>query len=124
MPKRRMNVVVVDDDVEMGQAVGRLLKAAGFQALAFCSGQALMDTNPVATGDCFILDIHMPGMSGFELADRLRARGVCAPIIFITAHDDPSSRERARDFRAFGYMLKPFGSESLLPLLAQAFAQD
>ena len=124
MAERCRNVVVVDDDVEMGKAVARLLKASGFHALVFSSSQALIGASAVAPADCFILDIHMPGMSGFELADRLRALGLGAPIIFITAHDDPSSRKRARDSGAVGYVLKPFGSESLLPLLAEAFAQD
>jgi FixJ family two-component response regulator len=123
MPKRSTNVVVVDDDVEMGQAVARLVKAAGFHALAFKSAQALLEADPIAPADCFILDIHMPGMSGFELANRLRALGVRSPIIFITAHDDPLSRGRAHDVGAIGYVLKPFGSESLLPLVARACAQ-
>lgn len=119
MPKRTRNVVVVDDDAEMGRAVARLLKAAGYRTLTFSSGEALLETNPPAPADCFILDIQMPGMSGFDLADRLQQQGSCVPIIFITGHDAPASRERARKAGALGFVLKPFESKTLLPLLPQ-----
>ena len=114
------NVVVVDDDREMGRAIERLLKASGLSTVSFSSGEALLETNAAATADLLILDVNMPGLSGFELRSRLLALGVRTPVIFITAYDDPVARARAAASGAAGYLAKPFGSEALLAVLAGA----
>ncbi|MBC7940248.1 MAG: response regulator [Chitinophagaceae bacterium] len=110
-------VVVVDDDPEMARAVSRLLKAAGFHSITFDSGEALLASGALAPAACLILDVHMPGMSGLELAERLQESGSRLPMIFITANDDPLLRERARRLDALGFLIKPFDSETLLSLI-------
>src|SRR5262252_4019033 len=113
-------VVVVDDDREMTRAIERLLKASGLRAVTFHSGEALLAGDASATADCLILDVNMPGLSGFELRSRLVALGVRVPVIFITAYDDQASRARAAASGAAGYLAKPFQSEALLAVLAGA----
>jgi DNA-binding response OmpR family regulator len=67
-----------------------------------------------------VLDIHLPGLSGLELARRLCALGVTIPTIFITAHDEPGTRELAERFGAACYLAKPFAGRRLLAAIAEA----
>jgi FixJ family two-component response regulator len=114
-------VVVVDDDREMTRAIARLLRASGLDAVTFPSAEALLAETP-PRADCLILDVNMPGLSGFELRTRLQDLGVRAPVIFITAYDDPQSRARAAASGAAAYLAKPFRGEKLLAVLAGALA--
>ena len=93
-------------------------RAAGFGRASFASAEALLGGDAAAAADCLLLDVHMPGVSGFELRSRLQARGVETPVIFMTTYDDPSSRARAQRAGAAGYLAKPFRGESLLAALA------
>jgi FixJ family two-component response regulator len=101
MQNRKQNIVVVDDDVGMNQAIERLLKAA-------------------ATADCLVLDIHLPGLSGFELCRRLHQIGTGPPVIFITAYEDPASMAQAADSGAVAYFTKPFPGQTLLSAISRA----
>ena len=112
------SVIVVDDDLAVRRALRRLLLSAGYEVTAFASAQELLDSG--AAADCFILDIHLGAMNGVELDERLRASGSSAPGIFITAHDDEATRDRARRAHPQAYLRKPFGAESLLEAVRSA----
>lgn len=116
MPERARTVVIVDDDAQLRRAVARFLKASGFQTRSFSSGESFF-ASAFTPADWNIFDIHMPGMSGFDLAERLHSLGIRTPIIFITARDDTASRERACSLGAVGFLVKPFDSDALLGLL-------
>jgi FixJ family two-component response regulator len=120
MSDARRTIVVVDDDAQMGQAVERLLSAAGFRATTFRSAEALLADEAAMRADCFVLDIHLPGISGFELQQRIVRRGTAAPVIFITAYDDPASRAHAQAAGAVALFAKPFGGRPLLAAIAGA----
>jgi FixJ family two-component response regulator len=120
MSDARRTIVLVDDDAEMRQAVERLLSAAGFHAMTFRSAEALLEDEVAVQADCFILDIHLPGISGFELQQRIALRGAVAPVIFITAHDDPASRAHAQAAGAVALLTKPFRRQPLLAAIADA----
>ena len=122
MSKSKQNIVVVDDDAEMNQAIKRLLNAAGFSALTFESAEALLGAGMVASASCLVLDVHLPGLSGFELHRKLREKGFAVPVIFITAYDDPGSRAQARDAGAIGFFTKPFPGQSLLAAILKALS--
>jgi len=107
MPDIRPHIVVVDDDEDMNHAIQRLLNAAGFGAATFRSAESLLEQGAGATADCLVVDIHLPGMSGFELCRRLKQDGAEAPVIFITAYDDPANRAEAEASGAAGYFAKP-----------------
>ena len=117
---RRRRVVVVDDDPGMNQAIRRLLDAAGFLVLTFSSGEALLKGKAATTADCMILDVTLPGMSGFELQQRLKDSGVNTPFILVTAHDSSSVRERAERAGAVAYLPKPFIGRTLLEKVCHA----
>ena len=110
-------VYVVDDDVSVRRAVGRLVKAAGYAVETFATAHEFLDSFPSDRTACLVLDIHLNGMSGFDLEERLRAERVAIPIIFITAHDDAATRDRARGSGAAGYLAKPFDGQALLDVI-------
>lgn len=114
------DVVVVEDDAGMRRAIERLLRSAGFRPLSFASAEALLDAGSGSATVCLVLDVHLPGLSGFELRERLPHGKQDPPVVFITAHDDPATRERARDAGALAYLTKPFPGRSLLDAVFQA----
>ena len=96
MKKNPFIVYVVDDDESIRRALKRLLGSAGYQALTFASAEAFLES-PLAQGKgCFVLDIRLPGMTGFELQETLSLRGSRFPVLFMTAHDNPQWRKGPR----------------------------
>ena len=108
------NIVVVDDDAEMLLAIERLLNASGFMATSFPSAEALLDSNTFTNAACLVLDVHLPGLSGFDLYRRLKQAGHVIPVVFITAYDDQESRDLANELGAFAFLNKPFQGKLLL----------
>jgi FixJ family two-component response regulator len=123
MAARRHDVIVVEDDAGMRRAIERLLRGAGFRPLSYPSAEALLEAGAGAGTVCIVLDIHLPGLSGFELRERLPHGGRDLPVVFITAHDEPAARQRARDAGALAYLPKPFPGRSLLDAVSQALAR-
>ena len=106
-------IVVVEDDAGMSKAIARLLRAAGFQPTSFASAEELLQTEAVDFAACLVLDIHLPGLSGLELARLLVTSGRAKPVIFITGQDDESLREEAQRLGC-AYFRKPFKGKELL----------
>jgi FixJ family two-component response regulator len=98
----------------MGLAIERLLRAGGFAVATFTSAEAALEAGVAAASDCLILDVNLPGMSGFDLYRRLASAGEELPAIFITAHDEPAVREEAERLGASSYLPKPFSGRTLL----------
>jgi FixJ family two-component response regulator len=108
----------------MSQAIERILRAGGFASLTFASAEVALESGAAITASCLVLDIHLPGMSGFDLYRRLAVVGEEAPVIFITAHDEPAVREEAERMGASGYLPKPFSGRALLAAVTQAMSTD
>ena len=117
-------IAVVDDDASVRRAVQRLLRAAGFAVETFATAHEFLDAGQWAQTACLVLDIHLPGMSGFELQEHLALIGAPIPIVFITAHDDATVRERASRAGAVGYLRKPFDQGTLIAAIARAIGLD
>jgi DNA-binding response OmpR family regulator len=117
-PEKNAVVAVIDDDPGMNQAIQRLLSAGGFQAVTFSSAESFLESESGAF-DCLVLDIHLPGISGFELCGRLRASGSKLPVIIITAHDHTSAQNLAREHGAAAYFTKPFPGRTLLTAVSE-----
>jgi len=116
---QRPPIAVVEDDAGVNKAIGRLLRAAGFEPVSFASAEELLQTETVESAVCLILDIHLPGRSGLELARFLATSGRTKPIIFITGQDTPFlSDEAARLGHA--YFRKPFEGKALLAAIRRA----
>jgi FixJ family two-component response regulator len=119
---RTGNIVVVDDDHGMRRAVERLLLARGHEVSTFASAEALLGSDARRQAGCLILDIRLPGLSGPELRQRLAAEGVQVPVIFMTAHDDPSARAQAQAAAPVAFLEKPFDGRALLDAVARALS--
>jgi FixJ family two-component response regulator len=110
----RSRIAIVDDDRSMCTALQRLLRLAGFDVETFPSGEAFLGSLPAGTPDCLILDLQMPGMTGFEVQVRLAEARVGVPVVTITGHDSPAAQERALAGGARVYLRKPVCEEELL----------
>ena len=113
-------IAVVDDDADVLRALTRLLGGAGFTVQTFCSAEAFLAREHSESIACLLLDVHMNGMSGFDLQERLAQDQIPLPIIFITAHDDIPTRERARKGGAVAYFAKPFEGHLLIEAIEKA----
>lgn len=104
----------------MSQALERLLRIAGYTARSFPSAETLIEEDAAAHAACLILDVQLPGMTGFELRERLVQQGHRTPVIFITAYDEPESRLEADRASAVAYFTKPFAGRDLLEAVQRA----
>jgi FixJ family two-component response regulator len=121
VPKTTQLVSIVDDDHSVRRALRRLVHLAGFTAETFASAEDFLGSAALDRTACLVLDIHLNGgMSGFGLQARLTADRVIIPIIFITAHDELSLRQRAEASGAAAYLCKPFNDEVLLDAIRGA----
>ncbi len=115
MPGDPPLLAVVDDDDDVRIALVRLVSSAGFAVESFATGTEFLLSIERRMPDCLILDLHMPGMSGFDVQAALaRNPRLRIPIVVITGHESAESRSRARDLGACGYLPKPIEREALL----------
>ncbi len=115
-------IAVVDDDPSVRRALHRLVQAGGYTVQTFPSAVAFLDSLGRGRPACLVLDIHLDGMSGFDLHERLAADGVGIPVVFITAHDDAPTRERIENSGAAGHLWKPVDEQALLGAICRAIA--
>jgi FixJ family two-component response regulator len=120
----RIHVAVVDDDEAFLRAVGRLLRAAGFEPVPYPSAEAFLADETPAPRDCAVFDIHLGGMSGLELCRHLTAQGSRLPVIFVTAHDEPSTQEEAKAVGCSAYLRKPVPGKTLIEAINKAVGAD
>jgi FixJ family two-component response regulator len=120
MPVEKEMVAVVENDSTVGEAIARLLRAAGFRAQTFISAESFLKQDSNCKPGCLVLDIHLGGMSGFELEQRLNNAGSGVPVIFITADETSETRERAKKTHCRGFLYKPVEAEKLIPIVRQA----
>src|SRR5271169_4762049 len=100
---RNACVAVVDDDENLRRSFARLLRAAGMRPITYPSAEAFLADTAHPRFDCLVLDVQLPGMSGLKLQEQLSAEGIATPILFITAYDDPRSRQQAYAAGCAGY---------------------
>jgi FixJ family two-component response regulator len=114
MPARKCSIAIVEDDASLRRALERLLCASGFEAHTFASAEEFLGSAVPESYACLILDIRLPGISGFELFDHLTASGQPRPAIFVTAQDGDSVRQRASRIPNSVYLRKPVVGAVLL----------
>jgi FixJ family two-component response regulator len=116
-------IAVVDDEVSVGRALARLLRVHGYAVDLFEEGWSLLRAHEVLPYDCILLDLHMPGMSGFEVLGALLQKRSAVPVIVITAKDEVGTAERVRDLGAAGYLRKPVDEVPLLEAVVKAIGE-
>jgi FixJ family two-component response regulator len=110
----RSLISIVDDDESVRESLPDLLREFGFAVQAFSSAEEYLASEWLDATRCLILDISMPGMSGFDLHRRLTQGSRDIPIVFITAHADAVDRVHALGRGAVACLLKPFRAANLL----------
>ena len=113
-------ISIIDDDPSVREATRSLIRSLGYQAQAFSSAEEYLQSDHLENSSCLITDLHMPGMSGADLQDRLIAEGRRIPMIFMTAYFEERVRDQVMDAGAFGFLRKPFDDESLIACLDKA----
>jgi FixJ family two-component response regulator len=113
-------IVVVDDDPSVCKALQRLLRSMHMDVQTHGSAEDLLRDLDRRDPDCLILDIRMPGLTGFELHDRLEAMGRRIPTVFITAHEE--ELQDIRSAKGPEILHKPFEDKALLTAIRRAMA--
>jgi FixJ family two-component response regulator len=116
-------VLVVDDERQDRELFERLIRSAGFKAQTFGSAaEFLLNPRPDAPA-CLVLEVLLPGLSGFDLQRELTRRGIDIPIIFVTGHGDISTAVQAMKAGAVDFLTKPCGA-ALLKAIRNALERD
>lgn len=110
-------IAVVDDEESVVRAVVRLLRAAGFAARGFLSGDVFLKTWHFDRPDYLLLDLQMSERSGMEILQALRIGGAQFPIAIMTADDAPATREECMRLGASAYLRKPLDIDKLFQTL-------
>jgi FixJ family two-component response regulator len=111
-------VAVVEDDEPSRGAIGRVLRASGFETVLFDSAEAFLKAPAEPVPLCLIVDVHLTGMSGFDLLTRLHETRHSLPIIITTGDREDAVRTRAQQSGCAAFLQKPFDSATLLGLIA------
>lgn len=117
-------VYVVDDDPAVREGLSSLVRSLGHEVRAFASADAFLAHDRPASPACLVLDVHMPGLSGLELQERLASAGAALPIIFITGHGDIPMSVKAMKAGAFEFLPKPFDDATLVAAIEAALERS
>jgi len=109
-----MDVLVVDDEPAVRDALDRALRAEGYRVRTAGDGREALDRMAQEPPDVVVLDLLMPVMDGLEVARSLRAAGDRTPILVLTARDSVADRVEGLDAGADDYLVKPFALDELL----------
>jgi FixJ family two-component response regulator len=112
-------VVVIDDDESVRESLRGLLETISLKVALFSSVEAFLSADPPVLPNCIVLDVRLPGASGFELQKQLVATNVDTPIVFITGHGDIPMSVRAMKAGAIEFLSKPFREQELLDAVRQ-----
>jgi FixJ family two-component response regulator len=124
MPEANDSVLIIDDDLEFRDSVGRLLRTVGLDTQQFSSVSEFLKADPPDGPTCLVLDVRLPGRSGLELQRELAAANRQLPIIFITAHGDIPMTVQAMKGGAIEFLTKPFRDQDLLDAIEAGLARD
>jgi FixJ family two-component response regulator len=109
-----LTICVIDDDLAVRRGLTRLLEVCGYRVETYGSPREFLRQGTHSHFDCILLDVRMPGLTGFELYDRLSSAGSRVPVIFITGHATRSG--------SVTVLIKPFDEEALFAAIREATA--
>ena len=117
MPFGNKQIFIVDDDESVCRALGILLFTYGFTVDTFTSAEEFFRAVPNSVPGCLILDIHMPGLDGWETQQRLLKSGSNRAVIIMSADKNAGLNERALKAGAVGFLQKPFNDQALVDII-------
>jgi FixJ family two-component response regulator len=114
-------IALLDDEAPVRTALRRLLRLAGYEVLSYASGEEFLAAlDNCGTLDCAVLDVHLPGLNGFQVQQRLQSDRRCIPVVFITASEDVAIDRNASEAGGVCLLRKPFSCDDLLASVARA----
>jgi two-component system phosphate regulon response regulator OmpR len=119
MAKKCAPILAVDDDPHIRRLIDRSLRAEGYETEVAVDSESAIEALRRGSYSLVLLDVMMPGETGFDLARRIRAGDAgeanrAVPILFVTAEDDGNSFEVSFEVGAIGYVTKPFEPDALV----------
>lgn len=114
---------IVEDDIAIRESLKLLLETRGYKVETFHSGSDLFERADGALCACVILDVNLPGDSGFDVLAEMRKRGLATPAIFMSGRADATMRARAERAQAVAFLDKPVPPRQLLDAIARATAR-
>jgi FixJ family two-component response regulator len=117
MVPQQLSVALVDDESAVRKALSRLLRSSGIQVEAFASGYEFVECLRNGSWQVVLLDMHIPGLSGFEVLEQIRKERPDLAVIMITGYEGTDVRQRAYEAGAQGFLLKPFMYSELLGIV-------
>ena len=124
MPESNPCVVVIDDDREFSQSLGRLLRSVGLESRLFASVADFVVSDSPDRPTCLVLDVRLPERSGLDFQRDLVAAGVTLPIVFITGHGDIPMTVQAMRAGAIEFLTKPFREQDILDAINVGLGRD
>jgi FixJ family two-component response regulator len=109
-----IQIYIVDDEPSVRAAYARLIRSAKMEPRTFCNVEEFITAELSDENACIVSDIKMPGSSGLALPGLLEKAGRHLPVIFITAHDTPETRDTAQRAGAAAFFRKPVDGQALL----------
>ncbi|MBR6350612.1 MAG: response regulator transcription factor [Lachnospiraceae bacterium] len=109
-----MRILFAEDERDLNKILSKRLTEEGYSVDSCYDGAEAMDFIESADYDGIILDIMMPKMDGFSVLEKMRAKGITSPVLFLTARDSINDRVHGLDLGANDYLVKPFSMEELL----------
>src|SRR4029077_12496632 len=117
-------ILVIDDDVDLRNSLGRLLRSVGLNAKLFASVSDFLKSAPTEGPSCLVLDVRLPGQNGLEFQRELAVAGRDLPIIFITGHGDIPMSVQAMKGGAIEFLTKPIRDQELLDAIQSGLTRD
>lgn len=117
-------VLVVDDDRSVREALRSLVRSTGLRCEAFTSAAEMLAYERPEVPTCLVLDVHLPGVDGLDVAAELNRAAIGIPIVFITGHGTIPMSVRAMKAGAVEFLTKPVGADELLDAITQALDRD
>jgi FixJ family two-component response regulator len=117
-------ISIIDDDECAREATAGVIRSLGYALATYASAEDFLGSDYVNDTSCLITDVHLPGLSGVELYQRLRADGFAVPTIVVTGHPDETTRTRVLAAGAVAFLSKPVRKKVLLDCLKTALIRN
>lgn len=123
MKETKVKVLIVEDDEGILMALQENLTFAGYDVITACDGPTGLQSGIDAKPNLLILDLMLPGMSGYDVCRKLRERGCTMPVIMLTARHDESDKLHGFEMGADDYVTKPFSMNELIARVKAVLAR-
>lgn len=117
-------IVIVDDDEALRDALSWLFSTRNHPVRTFADAESFLAAWQPEDFGCVLMDVRMPGMSGFEAFSRLKEAPYCPPVIFLTGHGDVPMAVAALKQGAADFVEKPFSDNDIVDLVERCLAED